>query len=44
MVREIEEIVENKDWPALRTAAIKLKYLEGIESAAAAWPNVEHGH
>ena len=37
-VEEIEKIVGEKDWEALRTAAVKLKYLQGIESAAAAWP------
>ncbi|KAI0669889.1 Co-chaperone Hsc20 [Trametes maxima] len=43
-LEEIERVVGAKDWPALRTAAIKLKYLQGIESAAAVWPAVEHDH
>ncbi|KAI0365256.1 Co-chaperone Hsc20 [Pilatotrama ljubarskyi] len=41
---EIEKLVAAKNWPALRTAAVKLKYLQGIESAAAAWPAVAHDH
>lgn len=43
-LQEIEQLVGAKDWEALRTAAIKLKYLQGIESAAAAWPAVVHDH
>ncbi|KAI0361610.1 Co-chaperone Hsc20 [Trametes cingulata] len=43
-LREIEKLVAAKDWPALRTAAVKLKYLQGIESAAAAWPAVASDH
>ncbi|KAI0778195.1 Co-chaperone Hsc20 [Trametes elegans] len=39
---EVAEIREEND--ALRTAAIKLKYLQGIESAAAAWPATLHDH
>ncbi|OJT15832.1 hypothetical protein TRAPUB_3430 [Trametes pubescens] len=44
VLQEIESVVAAKDWPALRTAAVKLKYLQGIESAAAAWPEVTHDH
>ncbi|TFK89954.1 hypothetical protein K466DRAFT_644648 [Polyporus arcularius HHB13444] len=44
ILREIEQLAGAKDWEALRTAAIKLKYLQGIESAAAAWPAVVHDH
>ncbi|EIW64664.1 Co-chaperone Hsc20 [Trametes versicolor FP-101664 SS1] len=44
VLQEIESVVAAKDWPALRTAAVKLKYLQGIESAAAAWPEVAHDH
>ncbi|KAJ8489775.1 hypothetical protein ONZ51_g2746 [Trametes cubensis] len=43
-IQEIERLVADKDWPALRTAAIRLKYLQGIESAAAAWPASVHDH
>ena len=40
--REIEQLAGLKDWEALRVAAVKLKYLQGIESAAAAWPASVH--
>lgn len=43
-IQEIEKLVADKDWPGLRTAAIRLKYLQGIESAAAAWPASAHDH
>ena len=43
-MREIVVIVENKDWETLRKAAVKLKYLQGIESAAATWPASVHDH
>ncbi|KAI0639412.1 Co-chaperone Hsc20 [Trametes polyzona] len=35
---EIERAAAEKDWPALRAAAVKLKYLEGINAAADMWP------
>ncbi|KAI0732399.1 hypothetical protein C8Q72DRAFT_901961 [Fomitopsis betulina] len=38
-LREITDLVAKKDWPAVKAAAIKLKYLEGIEKAAEAWPH-----
>ena len=41
-LQEIEQLVGLKDWEALRVAAVKLKYLQGIESAAAAWPASVH--
>ena len=44
ILKEIEHLVAEKDWESLRTAAVKLKYLQGIESAAAAWPAVAHDH
>ena len=43
-LKEIEQLVAEKDWESLRTAAVKLKYLQGIESAAAAWPAIAHDH
>lgn len=43
-IQEIEKLVGQKDWPAVKTAAIKLKYLQGIDNAAAAWPNVFSDH
>ncbi|TBU35251.1 hypothetical protein BD311DRAFT_709602 [Dichomitus squalens] len=44
VLKEIEDLVAEKNWDALRTAAVKLKYLQGIQSAAAAWPAVVHDH
>ncbi|KAI0756981.1 Co-chaperone Hsc20 [Daedaleopsis nitida] len=41
-IQEIEESVGAKNWEKLRIAAVRLKYLQGIESAAAAWPDVVH--
>ncbi|KZT02713.1 Co-chaperone Hsc20 [Laetiporus sulphureus 93-53] len=38
-IDEIRHLVEKKDWPAVKEAAVKLKYLQGIEQAAAAWPH-----
>ncbi|PIL31956.1 hypothetical protein GSI_06660 [Ganoderma sinense ZZ0214-1] len=43
-LREIERLVGSKDWESLRVAAVKLKYLQGIDSAAAAWPASVHDH
>ena len=43
-LEEIEQLAGLKDWGELRVAAVKLKYLQGIESAAAAWPAVAHDH
>ncbi|KAI8995636.1 Co-chaperone Hsc20 [Trametes punicea] len=43
-IKEIEQLVAEKNWPALRTAAIKLRYLQGIDSAANAWPAIVHDH
>ncbi|KAM5536192.1 hypothetical protein V8D89_010091 [Ganoderma adspersum] len=43
-LEEIEQLAGSKDWGALRVAAVKLKYLQGIESAAAAWPASVHDH
>ncbi|KAI1797889.1 Co-chaperone Hsc20 [Ganoderma leucocontextum] len=43
-LEEIEQLVGSKDWEGLRAAAVKLKYLQGIESAAAAWPASVHDH
>ncbi|KAH9950340.1 Co-chaperone Hsc20 [Amylocystis lapponica] len=41
---EIESLVAAKDWPAVRVAAVKLKYLYGIDFAAASWPDQVHDH
>ena len=42
VLRDMVVIVESKDWEKLRKAAVKLKYLQGIEFAAAAWPASVH--
>jgi molecular chaperone HscB len=41
---EIEALVEKKAWEELKTAAIKLKYLQGIADAADAWPERVFDH
>jgi len=38
-MQEITELIGQKDWPAAKVTAIKLKYLQGIENAAEAWPH-----
>ncbi|GBE77942.1 J-type co-chaperone JAC1, mitochondrial [Sparassis crispa] len=43
-IRDIEALVGAKDWPAVQAAAIKLKYLTGIDAAAASWPSHVHDH
>ncbi|KAI0801254.1 Co-chaperone Hsc20 [Fomes fomentarius] len=44
LLHEIERLAGEKNWDGLRRATVKLKYRQGIESAAAAWPTVEHDH
>ncbi|EPT04332.1 hypothetical protein FOMPIDRAFT_1157455 [Fomitopsis schrenkii] len=39
VIQEITDLVSQKDWLAVKTAAIKLRYLQGIEKAAEAWPH-----
>ncbi|KAH9937696.1 uncharacterized protein B0H18DRAFT_1206488 [Fomitopsis serialis] len=36
-MQEVTELIGRKDWPAAKVAAIKLKYLQGIENAAEAY-------
>ncbi|EMD42054.1 hypothetical protein CERSUDRAFT_147569 [Gelatoporia subvermispora B] len=43
-IQEIEGLSGQKDWPAMRAAAIKLRYLYGIDKAAAAWPSEFSDH
>lgn len=33
-IKELESLTENKNWADLKAAAIRLRYLEGIERAA----------
>ncbi|KAH9849752.1 Co-chaperone Hsc20 [Lenzites betulinus] len=42
VLEEITQLVAAKNWPALRKATVKLRYLRRIELAAAAWPDVTH--
>lgn len=44
LLAQIESLVEHEDWPNLKTAAIKLKYLQGIADAAQAWPDRVFDH
>ena len=41
-IDEITRLVGEKDWDALRKAAVKLKYLESVMSTAAAWQTLVH--
>ncbi|THH34132.1 hypothetical protein EUX98_g90 [Antrodiella citrinella] len=41
---ELSEFVAAKAWDRVSEAAIRLKYLQGIEQAARAWPNRAHDH
>ncbi|OCH96156.1 Co-chaperone Hsc20 [Obba rivulosa] len=44
IIKEIEDLVGEKDWPAVRAATIKLRYLYGIDKAAEAWPSSFSDH
>ncbi|KAI0825125.1 Co-chaperone Hsc20 [Trametes gibbosa] len=44
VLEEIKQLVAAKNWPALRKATVKLRYLRRIEVAAAAWPEVISDH
>lgn len=44
LVHQISNSVGAKDWSAVKSATIKLKYLRGIEDAAKAWPNSHFDH
>ncbi|KAI0033179.1 HSCB C-terminal oligomerization domain-containing protein, partial [Vararia minispora EC-137] len=37
VVEELEQLVDTQDWERARQAAVRLKYLQGIEDAAKAW-------
>ncbi|KAI0047835.1 Co-chaperone Hsc20 [Auriscalpium vulgare] len=41
---EIEALVESEDWDATRRAAVRLKYLQGIDDAVRSWPNAPFDH
>ena len=40
----ISAAVAAEDWTSVKSDAVKLKYLQGIDSAAEAWPNRVHDH
>ena len=44
VVSEIEEHIGARNWEAAHKAAVKLKYLEGIEQAAKSWPSAPFDH
>ncbi|KAI0348061.1 Co-chaperone Hsc20 [Trametopsis cervina] len=44
VIEQIETLVESENWEVAKTHAIKLKYLQGIDAAAEAWPNSSHDH
>lgn len=44
LVQDISGLVGAKDWPAVKIATTRLKYLRGIEDAAKAWPNSHFDH
>jgi molecular chaperone HscB len=44
LLPELSVAVAAKDWVAVRSAAVKLKYLQGIDHAAEAWPNQVSDH
>ncbi|KAH8100721.1 hypothetical protein BXZ70DRAFT_1008209 [Cristinia sonorae] len=41
---ELSQLVAAKAWDSVATAATRLKYLQGIEQAARAWPHSVHDH
>jgi molecular chaperone HscB len=36
-IAEIERLVERRNWPGVKEAAIRLRYLEGIQRAGKKW-------
>lgn len=44
VVNAIDENIGARDWEAAHKAAVKLKYLEGIEQAAKTWPSAPFDH
>ena len=42
--KELSDLVAAKDWHEVATVATRLKYLQGIEQAARAWPNTPFDH
>lgn len=44
LLPELSAAVASKDWDSAKRTTIKLKYLQGINAAAEAWPNRVHDH
>ena len=44
LLPKLSSAVQAKDWEAAKRETIKLKYLQGIDAAAEAWPNRVHDH
>ncbi|KAF9009475.1 hypothetical protein BDQ17DRAFT_1348174 [Cyathus striatus] len=36
-VKQLEDLIGKQDWPRVKTTAVELRYLEGIETAAKKW-------
>ena len=44
VIDNISTYVEGGNWEAVKKEAIKLKYMQGIDAAAKAWPNTPNNH
>ncbi|KAJ3552272.1 hypothetical protein NM688_g4236 [Phlebia brevispora] len=44
LLPRLSAAVADKDWGAVKEATIRLKYLQGIDQAAQAWPNQPFDH
>jgi DnaJ-domain-containing protein 1 len=44
VIDQISTYVEGCNWDAVKSHAIKLKYMQSIDAAAEAWPNTVHDH
>ncbi|KAI0322333.1 hypothetical protein OF83DRAFT_1094751 [Amylostereum chailletii] len=43
-LNDIEQLVASQDWDGARGAAVRLRYLQGIEDAAKSWPATPFDH
>lgn len=44
LLPELSDGIARKDWDSVKSNTIKLKYLQGIDAAADAWPSSLHDH
>ena len=44
LLPELSSAIAAKDWDTVKSKTVKLKYLQGINAAAEAWPNRVHDH